>query len=49
MKEFYISAICEGFFVLPYNDKRKVKIHLCDDCFRELHKIAENALKEQKK
>ena len=49
MKEFYIGATCEGFFVLPHNDKRKVKIHLCDSCFRGLHKIAENALKEQKK
>lgn len=50
MKEFYISAsCCDGIFAIPHNDKRRVKIHLCDDCFRGLHKIAENALKEQKK
>ena len=49
MKEFYISATCEGIFVIPYNDKCKVKIHLCDSCFRGLHKIAENVLKEQKR
>ena len=48
MKEFYIGATCEGFFVIPHNDKRKVKIHLCDDCFRGLHKIAEKVLKEEK-
>ena len=48
MKEFYIEATCEGFFVFPHNDKRKVKIHLCDDCFGGLQKIADKALKEQK-
>ena len=48
MKEFYIGATCEGIFVIPHNDEHKVKIHLCDGCFRGLHKIAEKALKEQK-
>ena len=45
MKEFYIGGTWDSIF---YNDKRKIKIHLCDDCFRGLHKIVENALKEQK-
>ena len=48
MKEFYISVSCDSIFVIPHNDKRRGKIHLCDDCFRGLHKIAEKALKEQK-
>ena len=49
MKEFYISGSCDYIFIIPHNDKLRVKIHLCNDCFRGLHKIAENALKEQKK
>ena len=49
MKEFYISGSCDSIFIIPHNDKRRVKIHLCNDCFRGLHKIAENALKGQKK
>ena len=44
-----MARLLGSIFVIPHNDKRRVKIHLCDDCFRGLHKIAEKALKEQKK
>ena len=42
MKEFYVGCSFETWGVLPSNDKRKVKIHLCDDCFKSLNKIAKD-------
>ena len=44
MKEFYIGCSFETFGVFPSFDKRKLKIHLCDNCFRGLRKIAEKAV-----
>ena len=30
MKEFYVGCFFENCGIFPSNDKRKVKIHLCD-------------------
>ena len=42
MKEFYVGCSFETCGVFPSNDKREVKIHLCDDCFKGLNKIAKD-------
>lgn len=42
MKEFYMGCHFDLFGVFPEDSKRKVKIHLCDNCYRALHLIAEN-------
>ena len=42
MKEFYVGCSFEPWGVFPSNDKRKVKINLCDDCFKGLNKIAKD-------
>lgn len=46
MKEFYLGVDDTDYFSLigiaiPVECKRKIKIHLCDDCFKGLHVIAE--------
>lgn len=41
MKEFYIGRDCTLVGVFPAREKRKVKVHLCDDCYKGLHLIAE--------
>lgn len=41
MKEFYVRCSFEVNGVLYCNSKRKVKIHLCGDCYKGLHLIAE--------
>lgn len=43
MKEFYLGVDMEYFtrIQLPVESKRKIKIHLCDDCYKGLHLIAE--------
>ncbi len=42
MKEFYVGIDIEYFAQskTPIESKRKIKIHLCDDCFKGLHLIA---------
>jgi hypothetical protein len=35
MKEFYLGI------AIPVEYKRRVKIHLCDECYKGLHLIAE--------
>lgn len=42
MKEFYVGCSFETCSVLPSNYIRKVKIHLCDDCFNGLNKIVKD-------
>ena len=44
MKEFYIGYTLEMDGALPYCTNQKVKIHLCDDCFRSLKEIAKKAV-----
>ena len=41
MKEVFVDCHFDYCGVFPENTKRKVKVHLCDDCFRGLHLIAE--------
>lgn len=41
MKEFYMGANFDFVMSFPEESKRKVKIHLCHDCYRGLCKIAE--------
>ena len=45
MKEFYVGCHFEYEGVFPENSKRKVKVHLCDNCFIGLHIIAEQKAK----
>lgn len=45
MKEFYVGCHFDYGGVFPENSKRKVKIHLCDDCFKSLYSIAEKKAK----
>lgn len=43
MKEFYVGIDIEYFprIETPIERKRKIKIQLCDDCYKGLHLIAE--------
>lgn len=43
MKEFYLRVDIEYFTRIrtPVKSKRKIKIQLCDDCYKGLHLIAE--------
>ena len=43
MKEFYVGIDVEYFAQskTPIESKRKIKIQLCDDCFKGLQVIAE--------
>ena len=34
MKEFYVGVTFDEYGVYPEDSTRKVKIHLCDDCFK---------------
>lgn len=44
MKEFYVGSISENMGIFPINSKRKVKIHLCKNCFNALKDIAKRKL-----
>lgn len=43
MKEFYVGVDTDYFsgIGIPIESKRKIKIQLCDDCYKGLHLIAE--------
>lgn len=43
MKEFYVGVDTDYFsgIEIPVGRKRKIEIHLCDDCYKGLHLIAE--------
>lgn len=43
MKEFYVGIDIEYFTRIktPVKSKRKIKIQLCDDCYKGLHLIGE--------
>lgn len=50
MKEFYVGMMdtdSSSGIVIPIDSKRKIKIHLCDDCFKGLHLIAEKKEREK--
>lgn len=50
MKEFYVGIDIEYFsqIGIPIESKRKIKIQLCDDCFKGLHVIAEKKERKRK-
>jgi hypothetical protein len=44
MKEFYVGMMdtdSSSEIVIPIESKRKIKIQICDDCYKGLHLIAE--------
>jgi hypothetical protein len=51
MKEFYLGVDTDCFsligIAIPVERKRKIKIDLCDDCFKGLHVIAEKKEREK--
>lgn len=48
MKEFYyVPESGFGFIILPNPIKRKIKIHLCGECFKNLNKIAKEMTEEK--
>lgn len=40
MKEFYVAADYDNGVYFPVDSIRKVKIHMCDECYMRLHLIA---------
>lgn len=49
MKEFYLGAVdtdCLSGIPIPIESKRKIKIQICDDCYKGLHLIAERKERE---
>lgn len=42
MKEFFIGSMYDCCTIIPFNTTRKVRIHLCDNCFSGLKTIAKN-------
>lgn len=49
MKEFYVGVDTDYFsgIAIPVERKRKIKIDLCDDCFKGLQAIAEKKEREK--
>ena len=49
MKEFCVEMDidCRSGIAIPIESKRKIEIHLCDDCFKGLHVIAERKKREK--
>ncbi len=49
MKKFYVGVDIDYFsgIEIPVERKRKIEIHLCDDCFKGLHAIAEKKEREK--
>lgn len=44
MREFYIGVdYADG---LPVRTKRKVKVHLCEECYHALHVIAKRSVND---
>lgn len=48
MKEFYLGVDCLSGIAIPIESKRKVKIHLCDECFKGLNLIGELVPEKEK-
>ena len=47
MKEFTIFPIYECGYELDWKTKRKIKIHLCDDCYQGIGRIANKRSDEE--
>lgn len=41
MKEFYVGCEFTEHRAFPKSTSKKVKVHLCDECFHALNEIAE--------
>lgn len=41
MKEFCVEVECDSCGVFPVKRKRKVEVHLCEECYTGLFMIAE--------
>lgn len=50
MKEFYLGADfgCGNGIAIPIECKRKLKIHLCDECYKGLNFIGKLVSKKEK-
>lgn len=52
MKEFFydvdLGDLAQFGQFLPYPSKRKIKVHICHDCFMGLKHICEKVKEEQK-
>lgn len=50
MKEFYlgVDTDCLSGIAIPVESRRRVKIHLCDECFKRLNLIGELVPKKDK-
>lgn len=46
MKEFYVGMDIDYGIAIPIECKRKIKIQICDDCYKGLHLIAEKRERE---
>lgn len=51
MKEFYLGVDidCLSGIAIPIESRRRVKIHLCNECYKGLNLIGELALEKLKK
>lgn len=51
MKEFHVGIDIEYFsqIGIPIDSKRRVKIHLCDECYKALNLIGELMLEKLKR
>lgn len=49
MKEFYVGADFDIGTYFPIDRIQKIRIHLCDDCYKGLHLIAEKKRNETTK
>lgn len=51
MKEFYLGVDidCLSGIAIPIESKRRVKIHLCDECYKGLNLIGELVPEKPKK
>ena len=51
MKEFYVEVDTDCLnligIAIPLKIKRKIKIQICDDCYKGLHVIAERKKREK--
>jgi hypothetical protein len=50
MKEFYVGMMdidSGSGLVIPIERKRKIKIQICNDCYKGLHVIAEKRKREK--
>ena len=47
MREFYVGVTSDASGIFPVNAKRKTKVHLCEECYSGLCKIAQKTEVEE--